>query len=117
MKSLKKNIVIRTFLLYRKFWKPFTVVLVFSLLAQIITAFSPFIQGKTMDALLVKQFVLAAKYIGVVFLLNATSDILLGWIRGKYEIQKIDNETDRYISIFSLKKLFKFSILLLFYSI
>ena len=110
MKSLKKNIVIRTFLLYRKFWKPFTVVLVFSLLAQIITAFSPFIQGKTMDALLVKQFVLAAKYIGVVFLLNATSDILLGWIRGKYEIQKIDNETDRYISIFSLKKLFKFSI-------
>ena len=109
-KTKNKNFFIRTVKLLRPFWGRFGVVLTLLLVAQIFAVLSPYLYGRTVDAVLhrdVHAFVITLVGAFILTLLQAQ---LLTWYRERFEVKYLDERPEHHLLGLALDKMLSFSV-------
>ncbi|QQR50167.1 ABC transporter ATP-binding protein [Candidatus Nomurabacteria bacterium] len=105
-----KALFSRSLLFFKPFWKYIAIVFFMMVIGQAAATFSPFLFGKSVDAVTHNNITLAFKYIGGAFLLAIFQSNVLVWIRERIEIAFLDDHVDKAFSLNSMGKMFAFSI-------
>lgn len=98
------------FMIFRPFWRPLFIALCISLVVQLIGAFSPYLFGKSVDAVIHKNTHLTVVYVLLAFLLTFFQEQIAWWFKESFELKHLDDHVQRAFSIKALEKLFGFSI-------
>ncbi|MFZ2205476.1 MAG: ABC transporter ATP-binding protein [Minisyncoccia bacterium] len=106
----KKSFIAQILQLFRPFRKYVFIVLFVSILSQLIGALSPYLFGKSIDAVTKNDINLTFYYLIAAFLLSVFQSIFLSWYRENIEIKNLDSNLEKSFSIFSLSKMMQFSI-------
>lgn len=77
---------------------------------QIIGTFSPYLFGKSVDAVASGNMQATFLYLVLAFGLTLLSQVFLSTIRDLIELRHIDNHVDMYFSVYSLRKMMGFSV-------
>lgn len=100
----------RTVLYFRPFWWPLFFIMLTFTIGQIIGAFSPFVFGKALDAVIHHNVRLTIIFILLGFLFTFIQAILLSRLREHIELKYLADRIENYFSIISLQKMFSFSV-------
>jgi ABC-type multidrug transport system fused ATPase/permease subunit len=100
----------RTLLIFKPFWKPFGIVFAFMLVGQIIGTFSPYLFGKSVDAVTRQDVRSTILLLILAFVLSYLQQHILVRIREKIEVKKLDRHIEQAFSLLSLQKMFSFSV-------
>lgn len=95
---------------YRPFWKYLIAMIAFYFIAQLIGTLSPFLFGKSIDAVTHRDAHLAFVYIAISFAFTVFQSIVLLILRERTEIIYLDDKVQQYFSEVSLKKIVSFSV-------
>lgn len=95
---------------FKPFWKPFGVVTILMFIGEVFTALSPYLYGKVVDAVISSNINSTLYFLAGAFLLNLFRDQIVAYVRERIEISKLDSFIDKAFSIFSIKRMFDFSI-------
>ena len=106
----KQNFIARTLKLFRPFWKSLGVVIVLMLVGQTIAIFSPYLYGRSVDAVLHHNVRLVIISVVGAFALSFFQNEILTWYRERIELTKLDEHIEHYLSEETLKKMFSFSV-------
>ncbi len=105
-----KPFLVRVLYFYRPFWKRFAVVVGIIFLGNAVGAFSPYLFGKSVDALTHHDTPLVFQLALVSLALFVFQSQFIGWLRERYEEKHIDNDVRRELATTSIGRLFDFSI-------
>jgi ABC-type multidrug transport system fused ATPase/permease subunit len=105
----KQSFFKRTLVLFRPFWKHFTVVVALLFLIQGIGVFSPYLFGRGVDAVTHKDAQKTFYFLLIAFGAAFLRSIFLWWYREVYQIKYLDNHVEGALSVHALKKMFSFS--------
>ncbi len=106
----KRSFLMRTVLYFRPFWWPLFFIMLTFTIGQIIGAFSPFVFGKALDAVIHHNVRLTIIFILLGFLFTFIQAILLSRLREHIELKYLADRIENYFSIISLQKMFSFSV-------
>lgn len=108
--SIKGGFLKKTFKLFKPFIKWFGVIIFILFVIQIIGAFSPYLFGKSVDAVINKDLNLTFLYIGIAFLISLFQAQFLSHLKDKIQLTKLDDHIEKAFSLKSLRKMFDFSV-------
>lgn len=108
--NTKSSFIKRIVLFYRPFWMIFAVLLTFFIATHLISTLSPYLLGKTVDAITNNEYKTSLLLVAAAFGISLFTNSILRWIREHYEINKLDSDIERYVATYSVKKLFGYSI-------
>jgi len=106
----KKSFFIRTALIFRPFWKYFAVIAAFMFAGQMAGALSPYLFGKTVDAVIHADIHRTVVFILAAFALALFQGQFLSYVRERIEIKKLDDHVEQFFLAISLEKMFGFSV-------
>jgi ABC-type multidrug transport system fused ATPase/permease subunit len=98
------------FTFFRPFRKYFVINFGIMLCAQLIGAATPYLFGKSVDAVASGNIKLTAIFIGLAFLISFFQSNVMSWIKDKNEVSKLDTHIEKAFSVSSLEKMLRFSI-------
>lgn len=96
--------------LFKPFWKYFAIVFGLMLVGQVIGTFSPYLFGKSVDAVTNGDVNATVRFLLIAVALSYLQQQILIWIREYYEIKKLDRNVDVAFSVLSLQRMLKFSV-------
>ncbi|MBP7831609.1 MAG: ABC transporter ATP-binding protein [Candidatus Pacebacteria bacterium] len=100
----------RTLLLFKPFRKYIIFFLVLMLIGQAIGAISPYVFGKSVDAVASSNAKLTIQFLIIGFALSYIQQQVLVWVREHMEIKRLDRNIEVAFSGLSLKKMLSFSV-------
>ncbi|MCX6753307.1 MAG: ABC transporter ATP-binding protein [Candidatus Nomurabacteria bacterium] len=106
----KKSFIAQIVSLFKPFKKYVFIVFFITIFSQLIGTLSPYLFGKSIDAVNKNNASMAFYFLIFAFLLSAFQSIFLSWYREGIEIQKLGSNIDKSFSVFSLNKMLQFSI-------
>ena len=109
-KPPQKSFFKRTLLIFKPFWKSFSIVLGLMLIGQVIGSFSPYVFGKSVDAVTRLDPRATAFYLILAFVLSYISQQMLVWVREHVEIKTLDRHVEKALSNMALQKMLSFSV-------
>ncbi len=107
---VQKSFFKRTLLFFRPFWKYFSIVIALMLVGQVIGLLSPYLFGRSVDAVTTGNVRLTFSLLGGALFLTVLQSWLLSWIRENIEISKLDDNIEQAFSVKSLRRIFEYSI-------
>jgi ABC-type multidrug transport system fused ATPase/permease subunit len=108
--SSNKQFIKRLFLFFKPFWKHLAVIVGILLFTQLIGTFSPFLFGKSVDAVIHKDIYGTFEFLLIGFLFSFFSGNILWWFKETWELKHLDDYVERALSINSLRAMLDFSI-------
>ncbi len=105
-----KPFLVRVLYFYRPFWKGFAIIFGLIFLGNAVAAFSPYLLGKSVDALTRHDSILVFQFLLLSFGLFVFQSQFVAWIREWYEEKYLDNDMRRELATKSIERLFDFSI-------
>ena len=109
-KPPQKSFFKRTLIIFKPFWKSFSIVLGLMLIGQVIGSFSPYVFGKSVDAVTRLDPRATAFYLILAFVLSYISQQMLVWVREHVEIKTLDRHVEKALSNMALQKMLSFSV-------
>lgn len=106
----KRSFFVRTLLIFKPFWGASLLVTGILLLGQILGAFSPYVFGKSVDAVINADAHKTIIFLALTFVLAMLQANVISWVREYFEITKLDDHLDQYLSSEALKKMLSFSV-------
>ncbi len=106
----RQNFFLRTLKLFRPFWGSFAVVFFLMLVGQMLAIASPYLYGRSVDAVLRHDPHALVFSLGGAFLLTLLQTEFLNWFRESIEVKKLDENIEHYLSDKALEKMFSFSV-------
>jgi ABC-type multidrug transport system fused ATPase/permease subunit len=106
----KRSFFIRTVLIFKPFWGASFLILALLFLGQLLGALSPYLFGKSVDAVIGADARNTIIFLLLAFVLTIIQSNAFSWIREYFEITKLDDHLDQYFSSESLKKMLSFSV-------
>lgn len=100
----------QVYIFFKPFRKYFAINLTIMLCIQLIGAATPYLFGKSVDAVASGNIILTAQFIGLAFLISFFQSQVMWWIKEKNEISKLDTHIEKAFSVSSLSRMLKFSI-------
>lgn len=109
MKS-KKSFLKRIITFFRPFWKYFIITGLLITVVQSFAAFTPYLFGKGVDAVINGNVRLTFIFLIISFLITTLQQHVIWYIKEYIDIKKLDINIDRELSVISLKRMLQFSI-------
>ncbi|MCE9585165.1 ABC transporter ATP-binding protein/permease [Candidatus Nomurabacteria bacterium] len=106
----KKSFITQIMHLYKPFRKYIFIVVFVNILGQLTGTLSPYLFGKSIDAVTHKNIHLTFYFLMGAFLLSIFQLIFLSWYRENLEIKKLGINIEKFLSIFSVNRMLQFSI-------
>ena len=100
----------RTLRLFKPFRKYIFIVFFLYLIGQVIGVFSPYLFGKSVDAVSSHNSSLTIKLLLLAFVLSYFQQQILSWVREHVIVKYLDDNIVLSFSVLSLNKMFKFSV-------
>ena len=100
----------RTALIFKPFWKYFALMTALLFAGQIVSAFSPYLFGKTVDAVIHQNIHLVLIFLILAFILALFQGQFLSYVRERVEILHLDDHVEQFFLAISLQKMFSFSV-------
>ncbi|MEI6022705.1 MAG: ABC transporter ATP-binding protein [bacterium] len=108
--KVEKSFFKRVIYFFKPFWKYFIITTVILIIVQIFSAFSPYLFGKGVDAVIHHNVRLTFIFLGISFLLTVIQSQILWHLKEYVDIKYLDDNIDQALSSISLKKMLEFSI-------
>ncbi|MBI5732947.1 ABC transporter ATP-binding protein [Candidatus Jorgensenbacteria bacterium] len=105
-----RQLIKRIIEIYRPFRKAVIALFSFLVVLQILSLFVPYVFGKIIDAIILKDFTLFKQLAFLSFCLYFLQNIIVGYLRDLVETKHIDFDVPRYVASLTLGKLLNFSI-------
>ena len=108
--KVEKSFFKRVIYFFKPFWRYFIITILILVVIQVFAAFSPYLFGKSVDAVIHHNFRLTFIFLGISFFLALIQSQVLWHIKEYVDIKYLDDNIDQALSSISLKKMFDFSI-------
>ncbi len=105
-----KSFLLRTVTFFRPFWKYFIITTILITIVQAFAAFTPYLFGKGVDAVINGNVRLTFIFLIVSFLITILQQQVIWYIKEYIDIKKLDSNIDKALSVISLKRMLQFSI-------
>lgn len=105
-----KNFIKKVFSFFLPFRKYFLITIVVLIIIQAVAAFSPYLFGRGVDAVIKGDIKLTFIFLGVSFLSTLFSSQILWFLKEYIDVKYLDVNINQALSVGSLKKMFGFSI-------
>ena len=106
----KKTYLKQTLQFFRPFWPSIAVIVGFMVVDMMLSLLSPYLFGKSADAVLDSDIKHALMFVGLGALVYIAQTQVLLYFRENIEIRKLDTNINRHLSNISLSKMLTFSI-------
>ncbi|HSE56615.1 MAG TPA: ABC transporter ATP-binding protein, partial [Candidatus Paceibacterota bacterium] len=106
----QKSFIKKIIQFFRPFWKYFAITMFLIVVVQAFAAFTPYLFGKGVDAVIKGNVRLTFIFLIVSFLITILQQQVIWYLKEYIDIKKLDINIDRALSIISLKRMFQFSI-------
>ena len=106
----KQNFFKRTALIFKSFWKYFALMTGLLFAGQLVSAFSPYLFGKTVDAVIHQNIHSTIIFMVLAFALALFQGQFLSYMRERVEIKRLDDHIEQFFLAISIKKMFSFSV-------
>lgn len=106
----KKSFIKKVLSFFRPFWKYFFITIFVLIIIQSIGAFSPYLFGKGVDAVIKGNFKMTFIFLAISFAITLFSSQILWFIKEYIDVKYLDTNIDKALSVGSLKKMLGFSI-------
>jgi ABC-type multidrug transport system fused ATPase/permease subunit len=108
--QLKQSFFQRTALIFKPFWKYFGVMTALLFSGQILAAFSPYLFGRTVDAVMHKNGRLIIVSLILAFVCTLMKEEILAYFRERVETKHLGDYIEQYFLKISLSKMLAFSV-------
>ncbi len=106
----QKSFFARSLIFFKPFWGSISLVVGLMLIGQTIATFSPYLFGKSVDAVTHHNIKNAFIFLGYAFGVSLLQANILIWIREHIEISRLDDHIEKSFSVKSLSRMFEFSV-------
>lgn len=105
-----KSFLIRIIQFFRPFWKYFIITGLLLIVVQSFAAFTPYLFGKGVDAVIKGDSRLTIMFLSISFIITILQQQVIWYIKEYIDVKKLDSNIDKSLSVTSLKRMFQFSI-------
>jgi len=106
----EKIFLSKIIVLFKPFWIPAMGMFFIMIAIQLLGTLSPFLFGKSVDAVIHQNTSLTFFLIGVAFIISMLSSVLLSWFREHIEIKYLNSHIEASFSFISMSTMFGFSV-------
>ncbi len=108
--SKTKSFFTRTIRFFRPFWKYFIITGILITIVQSLSAFTPYLFGRMVDAVIGKDVRLTVLFLAASLGFTIMQQQVIWYVKEWIDISKLDSNIDRVLSKLSLSRMFEFSI-------